>query len=159
MQKINFELTFDNYITNNIFAKVAVMKALKEIGKTFNPLYIYGNNEKEKTHIIHASVNYIVNNLNKRIVFVSSDEFIKDCDNSKILDDKYIDSDVLIFENIEKLENLSNVQANFIYLFNHLYDMHKQMIITSKKEINDLVVDVKLKAKLGKGLPLYIKKY
>lgn len=48
MQKINFELTFDNYITNNIFAKVAVMKALKEIGKTFNPLYIYGNNEKEK---------------------------------------------------------------------------------------------------------------
>ena len=133
MQKINFELTFDNYITNNIFAKVAVMKSLKEIGKTFNPLYIYGNNEKEKKHIIHASANYIVNNINKRIVFVSGDEFIKDCDNSKILDDKYLNTEVLIFENIEKLENLSNVQANFIYLFNHLYDMHKQMIITSKK--------------------------
>lgn len=70
MQKINFELTFDNYITNNIFAKVAVMKALKEIGKTVNPLYIYGNNEKEQTHIIHASADYIVNNLNKRIVFL-----------------------------------------------------------------------------------------
>lgn len=66
---------------------------------------------------------------------------------------------MLIFENIEKLENLSNVQANFIYLFNHLYDMHKQMIITSKKEINDLVVDIRLKAKLDKGLPLYINNY
>ena len=44
----------------------------------YNPLFIYGNSGLGKTHLMQAIGNYIVKNTNKRVLYVTSDQFIND---------------------------------------------------------------------------------
>ena len=82
--KINNNLeskySFDNFIVGNTnkFAQAAALSVAENPGKMYNPLFIYGNSGLGKTHLMHAIGNYIVENSNKRVIYVTSDQFIQD---------------------------------------------------------------------------------
>ena len=74
---VNTSLTFDNFIVGkcNIEAQQAAIYIASNPGKNFNPLFIYSNSGLGKTHLLHAIVNHIHNNSDKRALYLTSDDF------------------------------------------------------------------------------------
>ena len=72
--------TFENFIVGNSnkFAQAAALSVAENPGNMYNPLFIYGNSGLGKTHLMHAIGNYIVNNSNRQVLYVTSDQFIQD---------------------------------------------------------------------------------
>ena len=44
----------------------------------YNPLFIYGNSGLGKTHLMQAIGNYIVDNSDKRVLYIECDKFKQD---------------------------------------------------------------------------------
>ena len=62
----------------NFFAHAAAVSVAENPGKSYNPLFIYGNSGLGKTHLMHAIGNYIVKNTNKKVLYVTSEKFVSD---------------------------------------------------------------------------------
>ena len=77
---LNSRYTFDNFIVgeSNRFAHAAALAVSENPGKVYNPLFIYGKSGLGKTHLMHAIGNYIIRNSNKKVLYVTSEQFIKD---------------------------------------------------------------------------------
>lgn len=100
---------------------------------------------------MHAIGNYIVKNSKKRVLYVTSEQFVNDFidlyrknkDNDNINDVKYFktkyrDIDVLMIDDIQYLQIANKAQQEFFNTFNELYGNNKQIIITSDRSPDDL---------------------
>ena len=77
----NNKYTFDNFVIDEMNNKVAYEFALnvaQDPSKIYNPLFIYGENNAGKTHLLHAIGNYIIDNSNLKVLYISSEQFIYD---------------------------------------------------------------------------------
>ena len=72
---LNKEYTFNNFIvgSSNRFAFTASMAVAEKPGKAYNPLFLYGKSGLGKTHLMHSIGNYILENTNLRVLYISSD--------------------------------------------------------------------------------------
>ena len=77
---LNSEYTFDSFIVgdSNRFAFTAARAVAEKPGKAYNPLFLYGKSGLGKTHLMHAIGNYILENSNKKVLYVSSEQFVND---------------------------------------------------------------------------------
>ena len=125
---LNPNYTFDTFIVGNSnkFAHAAALSVAEQPGKMYNPLFLYGNSGVGKTHLMHAIGNYIQENSNKRVLYVTAQQFIdefvkitrKDEGNSnfnyiEFFKSKYRDIDVLIIDDIQFLGGAQNHNKNF----------------------------------------------
>ena len=151
---LNNKYTFDNFVAGNInkVAKTVALSVAEKPGLMYNPLYIYGNSGLGKTHLMHAIGNYITQNSNKKVLYVTSEKFIndfmqiykkkKDNDNGFNNDieefkRKYREIDVLIIDDIQYLETAAGIQQEFFNTFNELHDKNKQIILASDRSPDD----------------------
>jgi chromosomal replication initiator protein len=63
---------------SNKFAATSALAVAEQPGKMYNPLFIYGSSGLGKTHLMHSIGNYIVQNTNKRVLYVTSETFVSD---------------------------------------------------------------------------------
>ena len=77
---LNKKYVFDNFIVGNSnkFAHAAALSVAENPGNMYNPLFLYGNSGLGKTHLMHAIGNYIVENSNKKVLYVTSEQFRQD---------------------------------------------------------------------------------
>ncbi|MEG0994525.1 MAG: chromosomal replication initiator protein DnaA, partial [Bacilli bacterium] len=164
--------TFDNFIVGNSnkFAHAAALSVAENPGKMYNPLFIYGNSGLGKTHLMHAIGNSIVNNLNKKVLYVTSEQFISDFLGINKKDEngtnfnyveyfknKYRNVDVLIIDDIQFLGGAVQTQQEFFHTFNTLYSDNKQIIISSDRSPDDLkVLEDRLRTRFCWGLTVDI---
>ena len=169
---LNAKYTFENFIVGNSnkFAHAAALSVAENPGKMYNPLFIYGNSGLGKTHLMQAIGNYIVKNTNKRVLYVTSDQFINDFlglnkkdkdgtnfDYVDLFKDKYRNIDVLIIDDIQFLGNAPKTQNEFFHTFNTLYDDKKQIIISSDSSPDDLKhLEDRLRTRFNWGLKVNI---
>lgn len=165
---LNKNYSFDTFIVGNSnrFAHAAALSVAENPGKMYNPLFIYGNSGLGKTHLMHAIGNYIAENTNKKVLYVTSEQFITDYtgirnnDSNGYVDvfkDKYRNIDVLIIDDIQFLGGASKTQEEFFHTFNTLYGDNKQIIISSDKSPDDLkLLEDRLKTRFGWGLTVDI---
>lgn len=169
---LNPDYVFENFIVgeSNRFAQATALAVAENPGKMYNPLFIYGNSGLGKTHLMQAIGNYIVKNTNKRVLYVTSDQFIndflglnkkdKDGTNFDYIDlfkDKYRNIDVLIIDDIQFLGNAPKTQNEFFHTFNTLYDDKKQIIISSDSSPDDLKhLEDRLRTRFNWGLKVNI---
>ena len=164
---LNSDYTFETFVVGNSnrFAYTASRAVAESPGKTYNPLFLYGESGVGKTHLMHAIGNYIFNTTNKKVLYVPSDKFVDDytrifryndknnfdkIDNFK---SKYRSVDVLIVDDIQFLGNASKGQEEFFHTFNELQSMNKQIIIASDRSVDDLKsVENRLLTRLNGGL-------
>ena len=144
--------TFESFIIgeSNKFAYTAAMSVAEKPGKAYNPLFLYGKSGLGKTHLMHAIGNYIINNTNLKVLYVTSDDFVndfirvvrnKDKENFELINTfkaKYRNVDVLMIDDIQFLENAAATQQEFFHTFNELYNSNRQIIISSDRSVNDL---------------------
>ena len=149
---LNKDYTFNNFIvgSSNRFAFTASMAVAEKPGKAYNPLFLYGKSGLGKTHLMHSIGNYILENTNLRVLYISSDKFVNDFINAvrsnekdnldKIgsFKSKYRNIDVLMIDDIQFLGNATKGQEEFFHTFNELYNENKQIIIASDRSVDDL---------------------
>ena len=169
---LNSNYTFENFIVGNSnkFAQAAALSVAENPGKMYNPLFIYGNSGLGKTHLMHAIGNYIVENSNRRVLYVTSDQFRDDFvginkkdengTNFNYVDffkNKYRNIDVLIIDDIQFLGGATQTQQEFFHTFTNLYNDSKQIIISSDRSPNDLkLLEERLRTRFCWGLTVNI---
>ena len=169
---LNPNYTFENFVVgeSNKFAQAAALAVAENPGKMYNPLFIYGNSGLGKTHLMHAIGNYIISKSNKRVLYVTCDQFVEDfiglsrknnksgnLDYMEFFKNKYRNIDVLIIDDIQFLSGASASQQEFFHTFNNLYNDSKQIIVSSDRSPEDLkVLEDRLRTRFCWGLQVDI---
>jgi len=169
---LNPKFTFDNFVVgaSNKLAFVAANDVANNPGTMHNPLFIYGKSGLGKTHLMHAIGNKIMQNGKKKVLYVTSDEFMNDFTgiadigkNSNSIDyanqfkSKYRNVDVLIIDDIQFLVGAEKTQQEFFNTFNFLHKTNKQIIISSDRSPDDLKkLEERLRSRFMWGLPVDI---
>ncbi|MBI4427570.1 MAG: chromosomal replication initiator protein DnaA [Ignavibacteriales bacterium] len=138
---LNPRYTFDNFIKgdSNQLARAAAMAVANNPGGTsFNPLVIYGGTGLGKTHLMHALGNYaLLTGKARRAVYVSSEKFTVDfveaiqADKVNEFSLYYRSMDLLIVDDIQFFTGKEKTQDNFFHTFNALYQLGKQIVLSS----------------------------
>ncbi len=163
---LNRAFTFDNFVEgkSNQLAKAASIQVSENIGKAYNPLFIYGSSGLGKTHLMHAIGNAaIVKNPSVNVVYLHSEKFVQDMvqafqhNTINAFKDYYRSIDILLIDDIQFLAGKERSQEEFFHTFNNLLDKKHQVVLTCDKypkEIDGL--EDRLKSRFGWGLPVAI---
>lgn len=144
---LNPKYTFDRFVVggSNQFANAATLAVANAPGKAYNPLFIYGGVGLGKTHLMQAAANAILAKEEKpQVLYLSSESFTNDFINSianrttEKFRKKYRDVDVLLIDDIHFLGGQVKTQEQFFHTFNHLFDLHKQIILCSDRPPQDI---------------------
>lgn len=160
---LNPRYNFENFIKgdSNQLARAAAMAVANNPGGTsFNPLVIYGGTGLGKTHLMHAIGNYALHfSKAKRVLYVSSEkftvEFVEAIQTDKVnnFSHFYRSVDLLIVDDIQFFTGKEKTQDNFFHTFNTLYQLGKQIVLSSDvppKELKGL--DDRLISRFQSGL-------
>lgn len=139
---LNPRYTFDSFVVGsfNEIAFTAAQAALHRPGITYNPLFIYGDTGRGKTHLIQAIGNqYKKLYPNRKVFYLTSEKFGTDYTDSlqagtaNRFKEKYRQYDLLIMDDIQFLSKKEKMQEELFHLFNSLYDNNKQILFSSDR--------------------------
>lgn len=139
---LNNRYTFENFIVaeNNELARAACFAVSQNLGHLYNPLFIYGGVGLGKTHLLQALGNEIVSKYSeKKVKYITSERFtseLVDSIKSQTVDQfkaAYEHIDLLIIDDVQFLSGREKTQNEFFHIFNALYQLNKQIIISSDR--------------------------
>ncbi len=139
---INHRYTFENFIIgeNNELARAACYAVSQNLGKVYNPLFIYGGVGLGKTHLLQSIGNEVLEkDPAKKIKYIATERFanelIDSIRNQTVNDFKaaYSAIDLLIIDDVQFLEKKEKTQMEFFHIFNALYQINKQIVISSDR--------------------------
>ena len=163
---LNATFTFENFVdgNSNQLAKAAALQVSKNVGKTYNPLFIYGGVGLGKTHLMHAAGNAIVRaNPDKQVLYLHSEKFVADM--VRALQRNMIDEfkkfyrsvDALLIDDIQFFAGKDRSQEEFFHTFNALLEGEQQIILTCDRYPKELSgLEERLKSRFGWGLTVAI---
>lgn len=139
---LNPRYTFEGFIVgeNNELARAACYAVSQNLGKLYNPLFIYGGVGLGKTHLLQSIGNEIIKQSPaKKIKYITAERFanelIDSIRNQKVnqFKDNYQKIDLLIIDDIQFLSGKEKTQHEFFHIFNALYQLNKQIVISSDR--------------------------
>ena len=154
--------TFDRFIvgSSNKFAHAAAIAVAENPGKTYNPLFIYGNSGLGKTHLLLAIGQQIhEKSPEKSIAYIKGDEFtnqlvksIKD-GTAEEFRQKYRNVDLFLVDDIQFIAGKQQTQNEFFHTFNNIYEAGHQIVITSDRPPLEMsILDDRLRTRFEGGL-------
>ena len=161
---LNPHYTFDSFIVgpSNQFAHAASIAASQKPGKAYNPLFIYGGVGLGKTHLINAIGKYILNNSpdSPRVCCISAEHFTNQVINGiktnkmEEFRNRYrFGCDVLLIDDIQFIAGKESTQEEFFHTFNTLYELKKQIVLTSDKSPHEMsYLEERLRSRFEWGL-------
>ncbi len=160
--QLNPRYTFDSFVVgkSNEFAHAASRAVAEQPSKSYNPLFLYGGVGMGKTHLMHA-IGHTIKKRNPamRLSYVSAEKFTIEVINSLRFDrmitfrDRFHTVDVLLVDDIQFIAGKERTQEEFFHTFNALYEMQKQIVISSDclpKDINS--IEERLRSRFEWGL-------
>ncbi len=163
---LNQTFTFDSFVEgkSNQLAKAASIQVSENIGKAYNPLFLYGSSGLGKTHLMHAIGNAaIAKNPSAHIVYLHSEKFVQDMvqafqhNTINAFKDYYRSIDILLIDDIQFLAGKERSQEEFFHTFNNLLDKKHQVVLTCDKYPKEIEgLEDRLKSRFGWGLPVAI---
>lgn len=139
---LNPRYTFDTFVVGsfNDLAFTAAQAAISRPGITYNPLFIYGDTGRGKTHLIQAIGNqYKKLYPTRKVFYLTSEKFGTDYTDSlqagtaNRFKEKYRQYDLLIMDDVQFLSKKEKMQEELFHLFNTLYDNNKQIVFSSDR--------------------------
>ncbi len=159
---LNPDYTFDNFVVGSgtDLAFAAATAIARNPGDRFNPLFIHGGVGLGKTHLMHAIGNAIAANWpQKKICYITAETFMNELIGS-IRDNrtpefklKYRGMDVLLVDDVAFLAGKESTQEEFFHTFNALYDLKKQIVLTSDRSPKEITtLEERLRSRFEWGL-------
>jgi len=163
---LNQKYTFDRFIVgpNNDFAHAAAEQVASNPGKSYNPLFIYGNAALGKTHLLQATAHKIIKEKEELSVFYTTSEnftnefveSIKNGETSKFRR-KYRSFDVLLIDDIQFLQQKESTLEELFHTFNELFHERKQLIFACDRPAKSLsAIEDRLRTRFDSGLSVKI---
>lgn len=159
---LDSSMTFERFFIGdcNRFACSSALEVANRPADKYNPLYIFSKRSLGKTHLLNAIGNHVLsNNPFSRVSYLSSNAFTSDFTysirNKNINDfrERYCGLDFLLFDDVQLLGNRKRTQEEFLFVFNSLYGVKKQIVIAGDRPPNQLTkISSRLKSRLGWGL-------
>lgn len=158
---LNPKYTFETFIVGsfNELAHAAALAVTQNLGRAYNPLFIYGGVGLGKTHLLQAVGNSIIKeNRNKKVIYITSERFSNELVSSlqnntaNNFKEKYREYDLLIVDDVQFFAGKTKTQEEFFYTFNALFDAGKQVVFSSDrppKSIQD--IEERLRSRLEAG--------
>lgn len=143
----NQDYTFENFVKgkNNEFATAAALSISNRPGAQYNPLMIYGGVGLGKTHLVQAIGNHLrQNHPGSNIMYISGPEFttsfVQSIRSNKAHEFErfYKSLDILMVDDIQFLEGKESTQDSFFQIFNSLYQLKKQIVLSCDKPPHQL---------------------
>lgn len=155
---LNSRYTLANFVigSNNDLAVSVARNIIDQPGGSYNPFFLYGGPGLGKTHLVQAIGNELLaRNPKLKILYtpVSSfySDFIKSLQAKKSDEfrQKFRKLDVLIIDDFQMIMGKDASQVEFFDIFNELYNLSKQVIVTSDRLPNQIKsVDERLASRL-----------
>lgn len=167
-KSVNARYSLGNFVvgSDSQLAYSACEAVCKNPGKSYNPLYIYGDVGLGKTHLLQGTWNEILKKFkDKNVVYTTADKFITEYVTAvkkrsiERLREKYKEVDVLIIDDVQFLSKKEQTQNELYNIFNILHEQNKQIIISGDrppKELEEL--EPRLRSRFEWGITVDIGK-
>lgn len=139
---LNKKYAFESFVvgSNNELAHAACLAVTKNLGKLYNPLFLYGGVGLGKTHLLQAIGNKISSEGGaKGVLYISAERFtasILEALMNRTIEDlksKYSQLDLLMIDDIQFIAGKEKTQDIIFSTFNELYGRNKQIVLSSDR--------------------------
>lgn len=156
------EYTFERFVvgSSNKFAHAAAHQVADVPGKSYNPLFIYGESGLGKTHLLYAIAHTVHrNHPDYKIVYIKGDTFtneliqaIREGRNQEFRE-KYRGADIFLMDDVQFIAGRDSTQEEMFHTFNTLYEAKKQIVFTSDRPPKEMLrLEDRLKTRFEWGL-------
>lgn len=160
------EYTFDRFVvgSSNKFAHAAALSVAERPGKTYNPLFIYGQSGLGKTHLLYA-IAHSIHQTHPRfnVVYIKGDSFTNELvqaiqtGRNQEFREKYRSANILLMDDVQFIAGKDISQEEMFHTFNTLYEGGSQIVFTADRPPKEMQrLDERLKTRFEWGLPVDI---
>jgi chromosomal replication initiator protein len=156
------KFTFESFVaaSSNRLAHAAAQAVAETPGRSYNPLFIYGESGLGKTHLLHAIGNYVTENYSRRkVLYLTTETFMNDFVDSLrtsttiTFKRRYRDCDVLLIDDVQFMERKEGLQEEFFHTYNDLKGASKQIVLTSDRPPKSIeTLEDRLRSRFLSGL-------
>lgn len=156
------EYTFDRFVvgSSNRFAYNAALAVARSPGKSYNPLFLYGDSGLGKTHLLYAIYHDIqAQHPDAQIIYVKAADFTSELTQAignnatEAFRTKYRDKDLLLVDDVQFIAGKNSTQEEFFNTFNNMYEAGKQIVLTSDRPPSDMPkLENRLRTRFESGL-------
>ena len=159
---LNPRYTFDSFIVGsfNELAHAASLAVSKNLGRAYNPLFVYGGVGLGKTHLLQAVGNAVKKASPRlKVQYVTAERFTNELVSSMqnneahVFKEKYRSHDLLIIDDIQFIAGKIKTQEEFFHTFNALYESGRQVVFSSDKPPQSIQnLEERLKSRFAGGM-------
>lgn len=137
---LNPRYIFENFVVGkgNELAHAACLAIVNNLGKSYNPLFIYGGVGLGKTHLLQAIGNEVAKKTDK-ILYTTSEKFTNNyiqavqTGKAKEFKNLYRNVDLLLVDDVQFMGGKDGTQEEFFHTFNELIQNDRQIVLTSDR--------------------------
>src|SRR5579872_1875814 len=166
LPRVRSDFTFETLAVSgsNQLAFVSAQTVAKNLGVSYNPLFIYGPVGVGKTHLMHAIANFTyAQSPEKKIIYITSEEFtnevveaIRNTETAK-MKKRFRSASLLIIDDIQFIAGKDRVQEELFHTFNILIDNGGQIVLSSDRPPQEIKkLEKRLSSRFAGGLTVDI---
>ncbi|MFH1832801.1 MAG: chromosomal replication initiator protein DnaA [Candidatus Levyibacteriota bacterium] len=166
LSRVRPDFIFQNLAvsSSNQLAYVSSQTVAKNLGHSYNPLFIYGPVGVGKTHLMQAIANDVFQkDASKKIIYITSEEFtnevveaIRSNDTAR-MKRRFRTVDLLIIDDVQFIAGKDRVQEELFHTFNILIDNGSQIALSSDRPPDEIKkLEKRLSSRFSAGLTVDI---
>jgi len=155
------DYTFERYVIgeNNSFAANAAIAISRNPGTNYNPFFVYGGIGLGKTHLMQAIGNYIHENSDKKVIYVTSEDFLNEFmehvhgNKMNLFKNRFRRVNVLLIDDIQFFAGKPGVQDELFHTFEAVIKSKNQIVFTCDRPPSELKnFEARLISRFDQGL-------